>query len=180
MSHTWMSHVTHMDESCHTHGWVMSHTWMSHVTHMDESCHTLGKPVGVMLLAPTCRQQSCHSYQWVIYEFCTSHVWMRHVISSTNMWGSIPVVLAMEVWHIWICDTWMCRRTYKHARVNTWYSPYQVACLSVQQWIPDPARSVQDETRNGHRNANRNPKRNHETIVLDLFSLEILNRAIKR
>ena len=28
----WMSHVTHMNESCHT--------WMSHVTHMNESCHT--------------------------------------------------------------------------------------------------------------------------------------------
>jgi len=40
MSHTWMSHVTHMNESCHTHEWVMSHTWMSHVTHMNESCHT--------------------------------------------------------------------------------------------------------------------------------------------
>jgi len=33
MSHTWMSHVTHKNESCHTHKWVMSHTWMSHVTH---------------------------------------------------------------------------------------------------------------------------------------------------
>jgi len=28
------------NDSCHTQGWVMSHTWMSHVTHMDESCHT--------------------------------------------------------------------------------------------------------------------------------------------
>ena len=35
-----MSHVTHMNESCHAHEWVMSHTWMSHVTHMNESCHT--------------------------------------------------------------------------------------------------------------------------------------------
>jgi len=28
-----------MNESCHIHEWVMSHTWMSHVTHMNESCH---------------------------------------------------------------------------------------------------------------------------------------------
>ena len=35
-----MSHVTHTNESCHTHEWVMSHTWMSHGTHMNESCHT--------------------------------------------------------------------------------------------------------------------------------------------
>jgi len=42
-----------------------------------------------------------------------------------------------------------------------------------------PARSVEDETRNGHRNAKRNPSRNHETIVLGLFPLENLKRAIK-
>jgi len=39
MSHIWMSHVTHMNgschESCHTCEWVMSHMWMSHVTHMN-------------------------------------------------------------------------------------------------------------------------------------------------
>jgi len=40
MWHIRLSHVTHMNESCHTYGWVMSHTWMSHVTHMNESCHT--------------------------------------------------------------------------------------------------------------------------------------------
>ena len=31
-----MSHVTHMNESCHTYEW-------SHVTHMNESCHTYGQ-----------------------------------------------------------------------------------------------------------------------------------------
>ena len=36
----WMSHVTHMNGSCHTYEWVMSHIWMGHVTHMHESCHT--------------------------------------------------------------------------------------------------------------------------------------------
>ena len=40
--------------------------------------------------------------------------------------------------------------------------------------------SVEDETRNGDRNANRNPNRNHEIIVLGLFSLENLKRAIQR
>jgi len=28
------SHITHMNDSCHTHEWVMSHIWMSHVTCM--------------------------------------------------------------------------------------------------------------------------------------------------
>jgi len=46
MRHT-MSHVTHMNESCHrcleschTYEWVMSYIWMRHVTHKNESCHT--------------------------------------------------------------------------------------------------------------------------------------------
>ena len=40
ISHLWMSHVTPMNNSCHTYEWVMSHLWMSHVTPMNESCHT--------------------------------------------------------------------------------------------------------------------------------------------
>ena len=49
----WMSHVSHMNESCLTYEWVMSHIWMSHVSHMNESCLT---------------------YWWVM-----SHMWMSHV-----------------------------------------------------------------------------------------------------
>ena len=29
-----------MNESFHIYRWVMSHIWMSHVTHIDESYHT--------------------------------------------------------------------------------------------------------------------------------------------
>jgi len=60
LPHIWMSHVTRMNESCHTFEWVMSiyecvmsHVWMSHVTRMNESRHT---------------------YEWV-----TSHIRMSHV-----------------------------------------------------------------------------------------------------
>jgi len=38
--HMWMSHVTHVNDSCHTCECVMSHMWMRHVTHVNESCHT--------------------------------------------------------------------------------------------------------------------------------------------
>jgi len=54
VSRLWMSHVTHMNASCHTYECVMSHLWMSHtygcvmshismrhVTHMNQSCQTL-------------------------------------------------------------------------------------------------------------------------------------------
>jgi len=40
--------------------------------------------------------------------------------------------------------------------------------------------SPEDETWNGHRNTKQNPNRNHETIVLGLFSFEILKRDRKQ
>ena len=55
VSHIWMSHVAHMNESCHTYEWVMSHTWMSHVSH---SC--------VSHINETCYTYKCHTFQWVI------------------------------------------------------------------------------------------------------------------
>ena len=64
MSRIWMSHVTHMNESCHTCKWVMSHTWMSHVTHVDESCHT--------------RAWSCHTYESVMANI----YWRFYIISQ--------------------------------------------------------------------------------------------------
>jgi len=41
------------------------------------------------------------------------------------------------------------------------------------------ARSQKDETRNGHRNAKRNPNRNRETIVTRLFSNFLMKRGLK-
>jgi len=32
VSHVWMSHVTHMNESCHMYEHIMSHMWARHVT----------------------------------------------------------------------------------------------------------------------------------------------------
>ena len=57
--------------------------------------------------------------------------------------------------------------------------------VSAAMWIAADsfmatARSAEDETQNGHRNEKRNPNRDHEPIVLGLFSHENLKRAIKR
>ena len=40
MSHIWIRHVTHMDQSCHACRWVLSHTSMSCHTHTREWCRT--------------------------------------------------------------------------------------------------------------------------------------------
>jgi len=60
VTHMWMSHVTRVNESCHTCEW-------SHVTHMNESCHAYGRVMSSM-------DESCHTCVWVM-----SHRWMRHV-----------------------------------------------------------------------------------------------------
>jgi len=59
MSHIWMSHVTHMNESCHT--------WMSHVTHMSHKC-----VVWLFYLS-----DMTHSYVW--HDSFISVVWRIHI-----------------------------------------------------------------------------------------------------
>ena len=63
MAHIWVSHVTHMNETCHTNEWVMPHIWRSHVTHMNASCHT---------------------FAWVMSHTWTSHVTHMHVSRHTH------------------------------------------------------------------------------------------------
>ena len=65
--------------------------------------------------------------------------------------------------HFWR-DSWFCgvAKNYQDGQLQT------VGTIDL-----GIARSVEDETRNGHRNEKRNPNRNHETIALGLFHLKI-------
>jgi len=80
MLHVWMSHVTHMNDSCHTYEWIMTNIWMRHVSNLNESCHT---------------------YEWVM-----SHIWMSHgthmnEICCTDGW----VTSHSDVtWLIYMCN----------------------------------------------------------------------------
>jgi len=80
-----MSHVPHVNESCHTCEWLMSHIWLSHfthewhvwishVTHMNESRHT-HKWVMSHTWASHVSHMSCHTYEWV----------MSHILSGANI-----------------------------------------------------------------------------------------------
>jgi len=82
MSLPWLTHVTHMHESCHTYEWVTSHTWMSHHTHMNESCHTAD-----IYAVPFCRLPFCRSSEvkLLTWEWVTSHTWMSHVTLQAYM-----------------------------------------------------------------------------------------------
>jgi len=88
MSHTWESHVTHMNQSCHTHEFVMPHTWISHVTHMNQSCHThewvmshtwVGMFYMTYMSHVTRVFESRHAYEWVTSPiFMSCHTKSRH------------------------------------------------------------------------------------------------------
>jgi len=74
-THTWMSHITHMNAS---------HTWISHVTHMNAS-HTWMRHVIYMnesytyMSHVTHMNESCHTHESVM-----SRIWMSHV----TLWKS--------------------------------------------------------------------------------------------
>jgi len=68
-----------MNESYHTYGRVMSHTWMSHVTHMTESCHIIPWKRHV-----THMNESFYIFQWVMSHVWIRHVtciWSSHVMT---------------------------------------------------------------------------------------------------
>jgi len=73
MSHMWTTHVTHVNESCHTYERVMSHMWTSHDTHVNESCHT--------------------------YERVVSHTWPSHITQVNESCHTCECVMRpMKVW----------------------------------------------------------------------------------
>ena len=86
MSHICMSHVTHVNESCHTYtcdrtqrllthitiSWVMSHICMSHVTHVNKSCHTYA----------CCRTQRLLTH--MAMDWVMSHIWMKDTSNANK------------------------------------------------------------------------------------------------
>jgi len=124
MSHTRMSHITHVNESCHTYESVVSHVWMSDVN------ESFGTHVN----------QSCHTYEWV-----TSHIWMRHMshvwMSHVTHMNEAGHTYGWIMSHIWMnhvshmnesCHTFewvMLRIRMSHISQN---SPARTQCLTDQ------------------------------------------------
>jgi len=84
--HIWMSHVTYVNESCHTYEWVMSHIWMSHITLRMRQIATLRMSwrtyewvMSRLIGSWHTFDESCHTYEWVM-----SHIWMRSCHTSIN------------------------------------------------------------------------------------------------
>jgi len=92
MSHIWMSHVTHMNESCHTYEWVAT------LLSLDSGCFFTFFFWAVSRSSTLTMQVNgtCRTYEWVM-----SHIWMSHVTHMneschTHEWVATPLALHRE------------------------------------------------------------------------------------
>ena len=109
MSHMWISHVTHVNESCHTCGWVMSHMWMSHVTPRNKSCsarsastHTNEIYIYMCIYVYICIYRYIyvyiHTYTY-IYIHIYIHIYMyTYICTHTHKW-EWEIVCIIACWH---------------------------------------------------------------------------------
>ena len=86
MAHIWMSHVTHMNETCHTYECVVPHIWMRHVTRMNETCHTYERHIHIWMSHATRMNESYHTY--ATHKWGTSHVWQIWRSHGTHIYRS--------------------------------------------------------------------------------------------
>jgi len=140
MSHIWMSHVTHMNESCHiwirhvtnmneswhTYEPVMSHIWMSHVTHMNWLCHICAWVMShIWISHVTHTNESCHTYERVM-----SHIWTSHVTHMNESCHTYERVMS----HIWISDvTHICEWVMSHVWIS--HSTHMNELCHTYEWV---------------------------------------------
>jgi len=150
--------IRNINESCHTYEWVMSHIWMSHVTHMDESClisissgismfmphvWVMSHIVGVMLHTwVMCVCQIYHSaaliwgcVTWLIhichmYAMKSCHIceWvMSHILISIHICHMYAMTHSYVCHDSFISMPWLIRKrkchTYEWVMVYIWMSP---------------------------------------------------------
>jgi len=137
-------------------------TWLIHVWHIQVSrihmCHisianTTGIDSRMFVLNPRMFVDST-THSCITYSYVSHHYCQHHWYRPSHVCRFYD----MTLWH----DTFIGHDAFD----DTTHS-----CT---------ARSVEDETRNGDRNANRNPKRNHETTVLWLCSKFQVKRDLEQ
>jgi len=157
MSHTGMSHVTHTNESCHTHEWVMTHVRMSHIGMSHVTKEWGPRPViawhwRLRICNVTRGNASCHS-QWVMSHMGMSHVTWKWVMSHRNeVWGLHS--LGIEGWecgnescpsHWAMSHIWLSHVTHTHTHTHTHQPKQRGHC---QQ--PNTAKGRTDLYRESH------------------------------
>jgi len=116
-SHIWMSHITHMNQSCrtyerimyHTYESVMPHIWRSHATHIHESRHTYESRV----------HHSCQiCVTWLIYMCDVTHLYVWHDL--LYVWHHSFICVIHDSF---ICVTWLIYR-FDMTHSYVWYDSF--------------------------------------------------------
>ena len=112
VSGIWMSHVTHMNESCHTYEWVMSYTWRNYIRDLKESCHTCEWVMShIRRSHVTHVNESCHTYEGVM-----SHIRTSQMNNKSSLWVMSHkwMSLVAREWvmsHIWTSHVTQIKRS---------------------------------------------------------------------
>jgi len=147
MSHTWISHITHMDESRHAYECVILQVWKGRGTRKD--CVCAWRPGGNVSLeervlkgAKHCpaRQtltkhmnESCHTHECVM-----SNIWMGHVIYERFMSYMDESCHECVMSHVWMrhvthvnesCHTWISGVTHMNP------SGHMYECIVSSMWM---------------------------------------------
>jgi len=96
MAHTWMSHITHMNERARTCSAMALHIWlwMSHVPHMNESCPTYERVMShIWMSHVTLPWRYKYDCEWVM-----SHIWMSHVSHMNESCPTYEWIMS----HLWM------------------------------------------------------------------------------
>ena len=111
----------HMNESCHTYGWVMLHRWMSHVSHMTESSH---KYESKLRLHTCVRHDSFIRVTWRIRTCDRTRAYVMH-----HPFTCVP-------FHTFI-HMWMCAFSHIHTHVNVclWRCAVSQAYMRHEWWL---------------------------------------------
>jgi len=99
-----------LDESCHTHEWVMSHIWMSHVTHMNESCHTYEWVMSHIRMSHVTYVKRHVTHMNESWHMCFNTWKISHRSASRKVFGAACVIHVNNVIHMW-CVTHIHRKS---------------------------------------------------------------------
>jgi len=113
VSQIFMSHVTLMDETCHTHSWNMPHiskkhvTWNMSYTFMNASWISV---IHLWMLNHDSACETCHTSWWITLIHVKSHTFINH----TDMFDMPHISMKHVMWNMsctfmnasWISVSW--------------------------------------------------------------------------
>jgi len=145
-----------MNESNYIYEWVMSHIWMSHVTHMDESCHIcLILERGMWAVSEAIMTHLCVWHDpsicvtWPIYKCDMTHLYVWHDPSICVTWphhtcdmahSCVRHRAACHIYILVISHTWMGHvnascHIYMWVISHTWHGPFM--CVPSRMHVCD-------------------------------------------